>query len=76
MGTESSMDSVMGNVALLVSSASSVVVKTLVMAPARLSFEIGTLERVRRPISDDAVDDMIRRSCKFGAKSFKRRIEC
>ena len=54
--------SVIGSVALLESSAISVVVKALVMAAAGASVASGLDERLRSPTSGDAVDETIRRS--------------
>jgi hypothetical protein len=64
----------MGRVALLESSSISVVVKTLVMASAGASCVNGDFDRLRKPISGDAVEHRSKRSCRFGAKSFNRRM--
>ena len=69
------MDSVIGSVGRLVSSSSSVVVKTPVIDSAGLSVAKGALDRLSKPISVDAVDDTIRRSWRSGSKSFNRRME-
>lgn len=62
--------SVMGSVALLESSAISVVVNLFVTDSAGASVASGLDERLRRPTSGDAVDATIRRSCRLGWKSF------
>ena len=71
-GSPLSRVSPIGNVALLESSASSVVVNTLVILSASTSVDKGVLERDIRPMSGVAVDEKINRSCKDGGKSFKR----
>ena len=60
----------MGSVALLESSAISVVVNLLVMDSVGASVANGLDERLRRPTSGDAVEATIRRSCRLGWKSF------
>lgn len=69
------MESVMGSVGRLVSSSSSVVVKTRVMELAGLSLARGIPDRVNKPASVDAVEVTMRRSCRSGGKSLSRRIE-
>ena len=61
-GIAFSKSSVMGSVALLESSAISVVVKALVMEAAGTSVDKGTDARLSRPTSGDAVDATIRTS--------------
>lgn len=73
MVTESSIVSVMGSVGRLVSSKNSVVVKTLVMASAGLSWANGFFDLVKTPTSVEAVEDTMRRSCK-SRKSRSRSI--
>jgi hypothetical protein len=75
IGVVFSMLSLIGRVALRESSAISVVVKTLTMDSAGLSEARGVLERVRRPISGDAVDERISTSCRLGGKSFSLEME-
>lgn len=69
-GTTFWKSSVMGSVALLESSAISVVVNLLVMDSAGASVANGLDERLRRPTSGDAVEATISRSCRLGWKSF------
>lgn len=56
----------------MVSSANSVMVKTPVIESEAMSVDSGVLDRVRIPMSDEAVDDTIKRSWRFGAKSRSR----
>ena len=62
MGTESSMDSVVGSVGRLVSSANSVMVKTPVIESAGMLVVRGAFDRDNSPMSDEAVDATMRRS--------------
>lgn len=69
------MESVIGNVGLLVSSKNSVVVNTPVIASAGLSVAKGVLERLKTPISEAAVEATMSISWRAGGKSRSRRIE-
>lgn len=62
IGTESSIDSVIGNVGLRVSSKSSVVVNTPLIKLAGWSLVSGVLDLLNSPISEEAVDDTMSRS--------------
>lgn len=75
MGMVLSILSLIGRVALLASSASSVVVKTLVIVSAGTSVVRGAFDRLNRPMSGDTVEDTIRTSCRLGEKSFSLKIE-
>ena len=67
--------SVMGRAALFESSNSSVVVNTLVMESAGTPVANGLDARLSRPTSVDAVEATIRRSWRFGGKSFSLRMK-
>lgn len=65
MGDVSFNSPVMGSWARRESSDNSVIVKT----PVGLLIASGVLERLKRPISVEAVDPTTSRSCRFGGKS-------
>lgn len=69
IGVESSMSSVIGRVGLFVSSNSSVIVNTPVTESAGLSVAKAFFDLLRSPISVEAEDDTMRRSCRSGGKS-------
>jgi hypothetical protein len=64
-----------GSCALAESLSISVIVKTPVILSAGLSFDNGTLDRVNKPISTEAVDVVMIKSCKFGGNSRRRRTK-
>ena len=67
------MESVIGKVGRFVSSSSSVVVKTPLIESAGLSLVKGVFDLERRPSSEEAVDETMRRSWRLGEKSRSRR---
>lgn len=69
MGTGLSIPSPMGRVARLESSASSVVVKTLVIFSAGMSLVKAFFDREANPISEKAVEENISKSWRLGGKS-------
>lgn len=69
MGNVSVRSSLIGSCARFESSASSVVVKTLVILSAGLSLARGVFDRVNSPMVSVAVEETISRSWRFGGKS-------
>lgn len=64
-----------GSCALWESLSISVMVNTPVILSAGLSFDKGTLDRVNRPTSTEAVEVVIIKSCKLGGNSRRRKMK-